>query len=56
MSYKAVPTLEFSEKYDNAQAEKYFQKHQDGLMRNMSNRREIRMAEKALHMAGIRTA
>lgn len=52
MSDKTAPNLEFSEKYDDAQAEKYFQKHQDGFMRNQSNRREIRMAEKALRMAG----
>jgi len=44
--------LEFSRKYDESHAEEYFFKHQDGLARRLSNWREIRIARRALMLAG----
>lgn len=47
--------LPFSEKYDRAHAEAYFRKHRAGLMRRLSNRIEIRLARRALNIAGAPT-
>ncbi len=44
--------LEFSEKYDEAHAQRYFQKHQDGLSRRLSHMRDVQLARKALELAG----
>ncbi|MCL2021675.1 MAG: class I SAM-dependent methyltransferase [Betaproteobacteria bacterium] len=44
--------LEFARKYDASHAEYYFHKHQDGLARRLSNRREINIARRALALAG----
>ncbi len=44
--------LDFSCKYDAAHALNYFHKHQDGLARRLSHRRDAQMARKALKMAG----
>lgn len=49
---KDVPELEFSEKYTDEHARAYFQKHTDGFWRNLSNKREISIARKALKLAG----
>jgi hypothetical protein len=40
------PQLEFSEKYTAEHAEKYFNKHQQGFWRVLSNRRETAIARK----------
>lgn len=47
-----TPKLEFSNKYDSAHAQQYFSKHQDGLMRRLSNRRDQQICRKALNIAG----
>ena len=52
MTEKSSPSLEFSEKYTPEHAEEYFRKHQAGFWRQLSNRREIVIARKALKMAG----
>lgn len=44
--------LEFSEKYDQAHARKYFLKHQNGLARRLSHHRDVQLARKALALAG----
>lgn len=44
--------LEFSEKYDEAHAQRYFQKHQNGLSRRLSHMRDVQLARKALQLAG----
>jgi cyclopropane fatty-acyl-phospholipid synthase-like methyltransferase len=44
--------LEFSDKYDQAHARRYFHKHQSGLSRRMSHMRDIQLARKALELAG----
>jgi SAM-dependent methyltransferase len=49
---KDVPELDFSGKYTDEHARAYFHKHTDGFWRKLSNRREIRIARKALKMAG----
>jgi ubiquinone/menaquinone biosynthesis C-methylase UbiE len=49
---KTDPQLEFSEKYDEAQAKRYFAKHQTGLRRKLTTGREISIARKALMIAG----
>ncbi len=46
-----MPRLEFSEKYDEAQAQFYFEKHQEGIGRRVSNWRETGMLRKALKLA-----
>jgi len=46
------PHYEFSEKYDPEHARKYFEKHNSGFWRKLSNWREIGMARKALAIAG----
>jgi ubiquinone/menaquinone biosynthesis C-methylase UbiE len=44
--------LSFSDKYDRAHSEQYFEKHQDGLARRMSHWRDVQLARKALRLAG----
>lgn len=44
--------LKFSEKYDEAHAQQYFEKHQDGLARRVSHWRDEQLARKALVLAG----
>lgn len=44
--------LEFSRKYDAEHARQYFEKHQDGLARRLSHRRDLQLARKALARAG----
>jgi ubiquinone/menaquinone biosynthesis C-methylase UbiE len=44
--------LKFSEKYDKAHAQRYFQKHQDGLSRRLSHFRDEQLARRALDLAG----
>jgi cyclopropane fatty-acyl-phospholipid synthase-like methyltransferase len=44
--------LEFSEKYDEAHARRYFHKHQNGLSRRLSHLRDVQLARKALQLAG----
>lgn len=49
---KDVPKLEFSEKYTEEHAREYFRKHDAGFWRQLSNKREIAIARKALKIAG----
>lgn len=44
--------LEFSKKYDEARARRYFTKHQSGLARRLNTWREAGMARQALRLAG----
>jgi len=44
--------LKFSEKYDKAHAERYFQKHQIGWSRRLSHFRDEQLARRALSLAG----
>lgn len=44
--------LEFSNKYNREHSQHYFEKHQDGLMRKLSHRRDVQLARKALKIAG----
>jgi SAM-dependent methyltransferase len=44
--------LEFSRKYDERHAQSYRAKHQDGLWRRLSHRRDEQLARKALALAG----
>lgn len=44
--------LAFSSKYDQTHSEAYFQKHQQGFWRKLSDDREHKMARLALHAAG----
>jgi ubiquinone/menaquinone biosynthesis C-methylase UbiE len=44
--------LEFSDKYTQAHSQQYYEKHQDGLMRRLSNTRDLQLARKALKIAG----
>lgn len=44
--------LKFSEKYDEAHAQRYFHKHQDGPSRRLSHWRDEQLARKALMLAG----
>lgn len=54
MSRVARPTVElpFSDKYDQTHSLAYLRKHQDGLARRLSNWRDMRIARKALRVAG----
>jgi ubiquinone/menaquinone biosynthesis C-methylase UbiE len=52
MSQTPPPRLEFSEKYSADHATQYFQKHQAGFWRRLSNWRETAIARKALKVAG----
>lgn len=45
-------SLSFSDKYDEVHAKAYFDKHQDGVWRRLSNWRDQQIAEKALELAG----
>ena len=47
-----IRRLEFSEKYDETQARRYFEKHGKGFGRRLSNWRETVMLRKALKLAG----
>lgn len=47
-----APKLEFSEKYDEKHAKQYFDKHQDGFWRKLSDWRDQQIAKKALKIAG----
>lgn len=40
--------LDFSHKYDREHAEAYLKKHQDGLARKLSHRRDVQLARHAL--------
>ncbi|MDB6049159.1 MAG: class SAM-dependent methyltransferase [Pseudomonas sp.] len=44
--------LKFSEKYDEAHAQRYLRKHQEGPSRRLSHWRDEQMARKALALAG----
>ena len=44
--------LKFSEKYDQKHAAEYLEKHQDGLARRLSHKRDEQLARKALALAG----
>ncbi|MGS1398756.1 class I SAM-dependent methyltransferase [Pseudomonas aeruginosa] len=44
--------LDFSHKYDREHAEAYLKKHQDGLARKLSHRRDVQLARHALKLAG----
>lgn len=44
--------LAFSEKYDQAHAQQYLEKHQDGLSRKLSHYRDQQLARRALTLAG----
>lgn len=52
MSHILRPDLEFSKKYDVGHAKQYFEKHQDGFWRRLSNWRDQQIARKALRIAG----
>lgn len=54
MSHSSPQPIElpFSEKYDQAHSAAYFEKHQDGLARRLSHRRDLQLARKALNLAG----
>lgn len=55
-AYKIEPQLEeplaFTSKYDAAHAQQYFEKHNDGIWRKLSNWRDHQIARKALQIAG----
>jgi len=44
--------LDFSEKYDEQHAKKYFLKHRSSLSRRLSNQRDQQLARRALSLAG----
>src|SRR4051794_8148426 len=44
--------LDFSRKYDQAHAQQYLHKHQDGLARRLSHWRDVSVARHALKLAG----
>ncbi|WP_291991575.1 class I SAM-dependent methyltransferase [Candidatus Accumulibacter sp. ACC003] len=52
MENQPVPDLEFSQKYDEAHAKYYFDKHENEFWRKLSNRRDHQIARKALQIAG----
>lgn len=52
MSTQDLIDLDFSHKYDLRHAQDYLSKHQDGLLRRLSNRRDQQIARKALKLAG----
>lgn len=49
---KSPIQLAFSEKYDQAHAQHYLEKHQDGLARKLSHYRDQQLARHALALAG----
>lgn len=52
MSNQPIPELEFSQKYDEAHAKYYFDKHENEFWRKLSNWRDHQIARKALKIAG----
>ena len=52
MENQPVPDLEFSQKYDEAHAKYYFDKHENEFWRKLSNWRDHQIARKALKIAG----
>lgn len=44
--------LPFSDKYDRDHAQQYLEKHQDGVSRRLSHRRDVQLARKALALVG----
>lgn len=44
--------LDFAHKYDDSHAQRYLQKHQDGIARRLSNWRDQQIARNALKLAG----
>ena len=52
MTARFIPKPEFSEKYDSTHARNYFEKHEDGFWRRLSNWRDHQIARKALRIAG----
>jgi ubiquinone/menaquinone biosynthesis C-methylase UbiE len=48
--------LEFSDKYDQAHARRYFQKHRNSLSRRLSHHRDEQLARRALALAGEPTS
>ena len=52
MKCRAEGELEFSNKYDERHAKQYFDKHQDGFWRRLSDWRDHQIARKALRIAG----
>jgi len=51
MSKHSAIELDFSRKYDHEHARQYLHKHQDGLARRLSHRRDVQVARKALKLA-----
>jgi len=51
-NHDAAAELAFSDKYDQQHAQQYFEKHDDGLWRKLSNWRDHQIARKALKIAG----
>lgn len=49
---KPTKNLEFSNKYDTKHAKQYFEKHEGGFWRRLSNWRDHQVAKKALQLAG----
>ena len=49
---KTKTELEFSKKYDDARAQRYFIKHKSGVARRLNTWREAGMARQALRLAG----
>lgn len=47
-----APVLEFSAKYDKSHAREYFEKHNRGIVRKISNLRDHQVGRKALILAG----
>ena len=52
MQPQQLPSLEFSDKYDEAHARAYFEKHEFEFWRRLSNWRDHQIARKALKLAG----
>lgn len=52
MANDAAPKLEFSKKYSADHSQQYYEKHQQGLWRKLSDWREQMLARKALSIAG----
>jgi SAM-dependent methyltransferase len=50
--HKLIGELEFSKKYNEQHAQVYFDKHEDGFWRKLSNWRDHQIARKALRLAG----
>lgn len=52
MTQRNPPRLEFSDKYDATHARVYFDKHEQGFWRRLSNWRDHKVARRALALAG----